>query len=108
MAQITSMLCSHSSGGSLLVFRSLRPELGNRVWKLVVTSGQTYVRPISRVCKGKGKGKTSPAVGRCLTESNMNPNVVKMQYAVRGPLVIRTGEIEKEISKVITITAYLF
>lgn len=30
----------------------------------------------------------------------MNPNVIKMEYAVRGPLVIRAGEIEKEIKQV--------
>lgn len=32
----------------------------------------------------------------------MNPNVIKMEYAVRGPLVIRAGEIEKEIKQVTT------
>lgn len=32
---------------------------------------------------------------RALTMENINPNIVKMEYAVRGPLVIRAGEIEK-------------
>ena len=31
---------------------------------------------------------------------NMNPAVKKMEYAVRGPLVIRANEIEKEIEQV--------
>ena len=31
---------------------------------------------------------------------NMNPAVKKMEYAVRGPLVIRANEIEKEIQQV--------
>ena len=31
---------------------------------------------------------------------NMNPCVKKMEYAVRGPLVIRANEIEKEIQNV--------
>lgn len=37
---------------------------------------------------------------RTLTLDSMNPNIVKMEYAVRGPLVIRAGEIEKEIQQV--------
>lgn len=37
---------------------------------------------------------------RTLTLDSMNPNVIKMEYAVRGPLVIRAGEIEKELKKV--------
>lgn len=35
-----------------------------------------------------------------LTMDNLNPNVIVMEYAVRGPLVIRAGEIEKELEKV--------
>lgn len=38
---------------------------------------------------------------KVLTLDSMNPNVIKMEYAVRGPLVIRAGEIEKEIKQVI-------
>lgn len=38
---------------------------------------------------------------RILTVENMNPNVKKMEYAVRGPLVIRAVNIEKEIANVI-------
>lgn len=37
-----------------------------------------------------------------LTFENLNPCVKVMQYAVRGPLVIRAGEIEKELEKVRT------
>lgn len=35
-----------------------------------------------------------------LTLDNLNPNVKVMEYAVRGPLVIRAAEIEKELEKV--------
>ena len=35
-----------------------------------------------------------------ITLENMNPCVKKMEYAVRGPLVIRATEIEKEIQSV--------
>lgn len=34
---------------------------------------------------------------RVLTLDNMNPAVLKMEYAVRGPLVIRAAEIQKEL-----------
>lgn len=43
---------------------------------------------------------TSGNKKRQLTLDSMNPNIVKMEYAVRGPLVIRAGEIEKEIQQV--------
>lgn len=35
-----------------------------------------------------------------LTLDNLNPQIKVMEYAVRGPLVIRAGEIEKELEKV--------
>lgn len=37
---------------------------------------------------------------RVVTLDNMNPQVITMQYAVRGPLVIRATQIEKELQKV--------
>ncbi|XP_045495795.1 alanine aminotransferase 1 [Colias croceus] len=36
---------------------------------------------------------------KAITMENINPNVVKLEYAVRGPLVIRAAEIEKELEK---------
>lgn len=39
---------------------------------------------------------------------NINPNVKIMEYAVRGPLVIRATQIEKELEKVITYWFYDF
>ncbi|KAM8720068.1 hypothetical protein ACLKA7_006166 [Drosophila subpalustris] len=36
---------------------------------------------------------------KCLNVDNINPNFIVMEYAVRGPLVIRAGEIEKELEK---------
>lgn len=41
-----------------------------------------------------------------LTLENLNPNVKVMEYAVRGPLVIRAGEIEKELEQVNTTTLF--
>ncbi|KAL1516543.1 hypothetical protein ABEB36_000449 [Hypothenemus hampei] len=39
------------------------------------------------------------AAPRCLNIDNLNPNIKVLEYAVRGPLVIRAGEIEKELEK---------
>jgi len=36
----------------------------------------------------------------CLTMDNLNPNIKLMEYAVRGPLVIRASAIEKELQEV--------
>lgn len=40
------------------------------------------------------------SANRILTLENLNPNVITMEYAVRGPLVIRALAIEKELDKV--------
>ncbi|KAH9639680.1 hypothetical protein HF086_002506 [Spodoptera exigua] len=36
---------------------------------------------------------------KTLTLETMNPNITKLEYAVRGPLVMRASEIEKELEK---------
>uniref|UniRef100_A0A8D8CGH6 Alanine aminotransferase 2 n=1 Tax=Culex pipiens TaxID=7175 RepID=A0A8D8CGH6_CULPI len=36
---------------------------------------------------------------RCVTVDNINPAIKLMEYAVRGPLVIRAGVIEKELEQ---------
>lgn len=42
---------------------------------------------------------SQPCRGKVLTVENMNPHVKNMEYAVRGPIVIRAGEIEQELAK---------
>jgi alanine transaminase len=37
---------------------------------------------------------------KILTMENLNPRVIDIEYAVRGPIVIRAAEIEKEIKSV--------
>jgi alanine transaminase len=37
---------------------------------------------------------------KILTMENLNPRVIDVEYAVRGPIVIRAAEIEKEIKLV--------
>lgn len=39
-------------------------------------------------------------MSKAVTIENINPNILKLEYAVRGPLVIRAAEIEKELEKV--------
>lgn len=38
--------------------------------------------------------------GKVLTLDNMNPNVRRVEYAVRGPIVQRALQIERELKKV--------
>lgn len=35
-----------------------------------------------------------------MTLKNINPNILKVEYAVQGPLVARAGEIEEELKRV--------
>ena len=37
---------------------------------------------------------------KILTMENLNPHVIEVEYAVRGPIIIRAAEIEKEIKSV--------
>lgn len=40
---------------------------------------------------------------KAITLENMNPRILKMEYAVRGPLVTRALEIDRELQKVILL-----
>ncbi|XP_045450985.1 alanine aminotransferase 1 [Melitaea cinxia] len=44
-------------------------------------------------------GNIRTMASKAITIENMNPNILKLEYAVRGPLVIRAAEIEKELEK---------
>lgn len=57
--------------------------------RLLCARGRACAAPLS-----------SAAGDRVVTIDNMNPQVKKMEYAVRGPLVIRATEIEKELQAV--------
>lgn len=37
---------------------------------------------------------------KVLTLSSMNPNIKKVEYAVRGPIVVRSNQIKKELQEV--------
>lgn len=40
---------------------------------------------------------------RVLTMDTMNPNVKRVEYAVRGPIVQRAVQIERELKMVLTV-----
>lgn len=46
------------------------------------------------------RGMASAGSGKVLTGDNVFENLRKMEYAVRGPLLLRALEIEKELQKV--------
>lgn len=48
-------------------------------------------------CAVRGLTTSAIMADRVITLDNMNPNVKKLEYAVRGPLVIRATAIEKEL-----------
>jgi len=55
------------------------------------------MRPLNNLHHATG---VAPSRTKVLSVDNMNPHVKKMEYAVRGPIVIRAGEIEEELKKV--------
>ena len=44
---------------------------------------------------------------KVLTKDNIFENVLKVEYAVRGPIVVRAGEIENELKKVVLFEVLL-
>jgi len=63
----------------------------NGAWKTavaVVGRGQPAIRSMTS------------ASNKVLTMDTLNPNVRVMEYAVRGPIVVKAAEIEKELQQV--------
>ena len=57
-------------------------------------------KPICSVTVCKFSTSSITMAEKVITPDNMNPQVIKMEYAVRGPLVIRATQIEKELKAV--------
>lgn len=55
---------------------------------------------VSRNPKGVVSRLQRTMATKVITPENLNPHLVKLEYAVRGPLVNRATEIEKELQKV--------
>jgi hypothetical protein len=63
----------------------------------------TPVSLLRPVIPYRGMATSATVTGDCrkvLTEDNVFMNLRKMEYAVRGPLLLRALEIEKELQKV--------
>ncbi|XP_060802433.1 alanine aminotransferase 1 [Amyelois transitella] len=56
-----------------------------------------YTEPLTSYLSGNSSKRTMAS--KAVTLENINPNIVKLEYAVRGPLVIRATEIAKELEK---------
>lgn len=67
---------------------------------LLTTAVETLSQSTNQVERDNNTNQKRTMSTKTLTLDSMNPNVIKMEYAVRGPLVIRAGEIEKEIKQV--------
>lgn len=63
------------------------------IFTMASPNGTSQNVSAKKVCEGSGAAKL-------ITPQNLNPNIVKMEYAVRGPLVIRAAEIERELKAV--------
>ncbi|XP_026837662.1 alanine aminotransferase 1 isoform X1 [Drosophila erecta] len=61
-------------------------------------SSGDFIQPLD-VRRSFSTSHKMPSSSKALTLENINPNFIAMEYAVRGPLVIRAGEIEKELEK---------
>lgn len=55
-----------------------------------------------KLSKEYGRLNIVPTRSKVLSVDNMNPYVKSMEYAVRGPIVIRAAEIEQELKSVRT------
>lgn len=93
---------SAGSGGGALIGRGV-----GMVDAPPVSSAPMLLQPIIP-CRGMASSAATAAAaaaatsprGKVLTEDNVFVNLRKMEYAVRGPLLIRALEIEKELQKV--------
>lgn len=79
---------------SLIAYRSSTKQLLDR------QSTAAAAASVTIPYFGENKRTMTSSAKPTLTLDSINPNVIKMEYAVRGPLVIRAGEIEKEIKQV--------
>ncbi|KAI8125371.1 hypothetical protein FF38_05334 [Lucilia cuprina] len=58
-----------------------------------------YCRALTTSAVFNSSDKMPGQTNKCLQLENINPNFITMEYAVRGPLVIRAGEIERELKE---------
>lgn len=98
------MILKHSMEAGFLL-RRLNDRLAH-VYKDLAQTTKTTEHRVSCLNPGVYFHTSSKMNKRTITLDNMNSNIVKMQYAVRGPLVIRATEIEKDLRKVFKSESY--
>ena len=64
---------------------------------LLLSSSDRFARRLSTTSAVTMESDPLPSI----TLDNMNPAIKKMEYAVRGPLVIRATALEKELEQVL-------
>ncbi|XP_020709444.1 alanine aminotransferase 2 [Athalia rosae] len=69
--------------------------VGARIHR-IRSSSASVITHNSRAMASVGSSSVN---GKVLSLDNINPNLKRMEYAVRGPLLIRALEIEKELAK---------
>nr|XP_039262873.1 alanine aminotransferase 2-like [Styela clava] len=57
------------------------------------------LRSIYNMANERGITSSSAAYNKILTLDNMNPHIKNVQYAVRGPIVVRAGQLRKEVEE---------
>lgn len=72
---------------------------GGRASARLTAAKAVVQRPAVERALRRGMASVTPG-GKVLTEDNVFTNLRKMEYAVRGPLLLRAIEIEKELQKV--------
>lgn len=85
-------------GGAVPFPCNKRPFSGNTSSSTPLLRASTEAKVLTMDSKNMSVQPASCA--KCVTYENMNPAIKVMEYAVRGPLVIRASEIEKELEKV--------
>ncbi|XP_050461470.1 alanine aminotransferase 1 [Cataglyphis hispanica] len=88
---MTMMMTRQSAGGALFG-RGVGMTDGGPVSFALL---QQMITP----CRGMAASAAVSPCGKVLTEDNVFINLRKMEYAVRGPLLIRALELEKELEK---------
>jgi len=92
----------HAGELSVSVLRRSLSILRSRGMSLSVeqTGGDVHAMRSAVTTSATDTRLVTSVSGRVLTMDTLNPNVRAMEYAVRGPIVVRAAEIEKELEKV--------
>ncbi|XP_011877848.1 PREDICTED: alanine aminotransferase 1 isoform X1 [Vollenhovia emeryi] len=94
MTAATARQSAGGGGGALI---------GRGVGMVDAPVSSVLLQPAAIPCRGMASSAATAAAAaprsKVLTEDNVFENLRKMEYAVRGPLLIRALEIEKELQK---------